>query len=125
MTDPAGARNPQPRPRWTFLTNHGHVLLMVASGQDLTVAEIAGRIGITPRATLNILSDLEDGGYLRRDRVGRRTRYAVDPHQHFRHQLTADHEIGELLAIFSDSGRDSRPADDLSDALAALSVARR
>lgn len=92
------------RPRWTFLTNHGHVLLMVASGTDLTVAEMAGRIGITPRATLSILADLEEGGYLERRREGRRTRYAVDPHRHFRHRLTADHEVGELLDIFRPPG---------------------
>ena len=89
-----------PRPAWTFLTNHGHVLLSVAGAEDARVTEIAARVGITTRATLTILKDLEDAGYLQRHRVGRRTHYTLDPHQHFRHPTTAAHEIGDLLAVF-------------------------
>lgn len=89
------------RPTWTFLTNHGHVLLAVATGTDRRVSDIAAEAGITTRATLTILNDLENAGYLRRTRVGRRTHYTLDPRRHFRHHLTADHEIGELLAIFT------------------------
>jgi predicted transcriptional regulator len=65
------------------------------------VAEIAAQVGITARATLTILKDLEDAGYLTRHRVGRRSHYTVDAHQHFRHPATAAHEVGELLAIFA------------------------
>lgn len=90
------------RPTWTFLTNHGHVLLAVATGPDRRVSDIAEEVGITTRATLTILNDLEHAGYLRRTRVGRRTHYTLDPRRRFRHHLTADHEIGELLAIFTD-----------------------
>ncbi|GAA4735389.1 hypothetical protein GCM10023328_14370 [Modestobacter marinus] len=85
--------------RWTFLTNHGHVLLAVAGAPDLRVAEIAAQVGITPRAALAILRDLEDTGYVRRTRVGRRTHYTVQPHQPFRHPAAAAHEVDELLAI--------------------------
>lgn len=88
------------RPSWTFLTNHGHVLLAVAHSADALVSEIAANVGITPRATLAILKDLEAAGYLHRHRVGRRSHYSVDTHQHFRHPATATHEVGELLAIF-------------------------
>lgn len=93
----AGAR----RPSWTLLTNHGHVLLAVAQSQDARVAEIASQVGISTRATLTILKDLEDAGYLTRCRVGRRSHYTVDAHRHFRHPATATHEVGELLAIFT------------------------
>ena len=91
---------PGERRPWTFLTNHGHVLLAVAADPDARVDDIAQRVGITPRAALAILRDLEDGGYLDRSRRGRRTHYDVRPHQPFRHPSTAHHEVGELLAIF-------------------------
>ena len=98
MTEAAEAPR---RPSWTFLTNHGHVLLAVAADPDARVADIAARVGVTQRAALSILRDLEEGGYLTRSRRGRRTHYDVRPHQHFRHPSTAAHEVDELIAIFT------------------------
>lgn len=92
----------QQRPAWTFLTNHGHVLLSVAANPDIRVAEIAGRVGITARSALQILKDLEDGGYLHRTRLGRRTRYTIQPHQHFRHPTTAAREIDGLISLLAE-----------------------
>ncbi|WP_258805444.1 helix-turn-helix transcriptional regulator [Pseudarthrobacter sp. NS4] len=102
------------RPAWTFLTNHGHVLLSVAQDPGIRVADIAGRVGITPRAALQILKDLEDGGYLHRTRVGRRTRYTIEPHQHFRHPATASQEVDGLIRLFSGTapGTTSEPQVD-------------
>jgi len=100
--DPEPSRPPAPaRPAWTFLTNHGHVLLSVAADPQARIADIAARVGITPRSTLQILKDLEDGGYLHRVRAGRRTRYALEPHQHFRHPATASGEIDGLIGLFA------------------------
>jgi hypothetical protein len=90
------------RSSWTFLTNHGHVLLAVAADPDIRVADIASRVGITPRAALQILKDLESTGYLSRTRIGRRTRYSIEPHQHFRHPTTATREIDGLIALFTE-----------------------
>ena len=108
---PAGPeKGPEPRlppspdrPKWTFLTNHGHVLLSVATDPQGRIADIAANVGITPRSTLQILKDLEDAGYLHRIRAGRRTRYAIEPHQHFRHPATATAEIDGLIGLFSDT----------------------
>ncbi len=86
---------------WTFLTNHGHVLLAVAEDPDMRVADVAALVGVTPRAALSILKDLEKGGYLHRVRVGRRTHYVIEPHQHFRHPAAANHEVDELIALFT------------------------
>jgi DNA-binding transcriptional ArsR family regulator len=91
------------RPAWAFLTNHGHVLLAVAADPEARVTDIAARVGITTRSTLQILKDLEDAGYLHRRRDGRRTRYAIEPHQHFRHPAVAGGEIDGLIGLFSPS----------------------
>jgi hypothetical protein len=104
----AGLADP-PQRSWTFLTNHGHVLLAVANSADLRVGDIAAQVGVTPRATLAILQDLEEAGYLRRTRVGRRSHYTVDAHRHFRHPATAAHEVGELLGIFTAGSPDGAP----------------
>ncbi|SHN88375.1 MarR family protein [Geodermatophilus obscurus] len=89
------------RPPWTFLTNHGHVLLAVAADPDVRVGEVAERVGITQRSTLSILRDLEDAGYLVRSRHGRRTHYELQPHRPFRHPSTAHREVDELIAVFA------------------------
>lgn len=85
---------------WTFLSNHGHVLLAVADDPQSRVRDIAQRVGITERATQQILSDLVEGGYLTKDRVGRRNEYAVVLGQPFRHPAERNRTIDDLLAIF-------------------------
>ena len=99
QADGAQTSDRPPRPSWTLLTNHGHVLLVVAQSADVRVSDIATQVEITERATLMILKDLEDGGYITRRKVGRRTHYTIDAHQHFRHPSLSAHEIGELLAV--------------------------
>lgn len=102
-----GATGPTPpgrpaRSSWTFLTNHAPVLLTVAREPDVRVADLAARVGITARAALLVLRDLEDEGYLHRERVGRRTRYRVQAHRPLRHPNEASHEVDELIAVFTD-----------------------
>jgi predicted ArsR family transcriptional regulator len=85
---------------WTLLSNHGHVLVWVSRHRDARVREIAQAVGITERATLSILRDLEDGGYLTRVPVGRRTSYVINHRRPLRHPVEADQRVGNLLALF-------------------------
>ena len=71
---------------WTFLTNHGHVLVCVARDPDATIREIANHVGITERAVQKIVSDLEANETIARFRVGRRNRYVVRRDATFRHR---------------------------------------
>lgn len=88
------------RPTWTFLTNHGHVLIAVAADPESRVRDIAERVGITERAVQGILDDLERGGYLERERVGRRNRYVLRKGGRFRHPAEAGHAVDDLLRLF-------------------------
>jgi DNA-binding MarR family transcriptional regulator len=88
------------RPAWTFLTNHGHVLIAIAADPEARVRDIAERVGITERSVQGILDDLERGGYLERERVGRRNRYLLRKGGHFRHPAEQGHAIDELLRLF-------------------------
>ncbi len=89
------------RPTWTFLTSHASVLLEVSRESDATVREIAERAGLTERQAHRVLADLVEGGYLRRERVGRRNHYSVDRGRPMRHPSVADRRIGELLEALS------------------------
>ena len=88
-------------PAWTFLSNHGHILVHLHKYPDSRVRDIADAIGITERSALSILSDLEIDGYISVERVGRRNHYRVNPNKNFRHPMESQKPIGALLKIFS------------------------
>lgn len=86
---------------WTYLSNHGHVLLAVARRPDIRVVDLAESVGLSVRAVQSILADLVADGSVERHHEGRRTAYRVHGEKHFRHPSLMDHEVGELLELFA------------------------
>lgn len=86
---------------WTFLTHHGHVLVALAQDPNLTVDQIATKVGITARATAGILNDLVDAGYVEKTKVGRNNTYTVHGDVPLRHPLNNQTQVAELLALFT------------------------
>jgi MarR family len=84
---------------WTFLTNHFHVLACLYRDSELRIRDMADLIGITERATVQILSQLEASGYLTKTRVGRRNHYTVHGELPLRHPLNSGQQVGELLRV--------------------------
>jgi len=82
---------------WTFLSNHAHVLLCLAADPNQTLPVIAEKVGVTSRAVQLILTDLIDGGYVERTKIGRRNHYRINPDGHLRHPLEAHHRIADLI----------------------------
>lgn len=68
----------RPLQRWGFLTNHALILVYVVRHPGATVRDIAAGVGVTERATLEILRQLGDDRIVDRTRVGRRNTYAVN-----------------------------------------------
>lgn len=85
--------------RWTFLSNHAHVLLLLAKDPELRLRDAAERVGITERAVQRIVADLENGRYLQRERQGRRNRYRVNRNLPLRHPIEAHRKIASLIAL--------------------------
>lgn len=83
--------------RWSFLTNHGHVLLALHCDPDLRQRDIAHAVGISEGGVKRILQDLYTCGYLEVRRIGRRNHYEVNANHSLRHPLEASHTVGELL----------------------------
>jgi predicted transcriptional regulator len=86
---------------WTFLSNHGHVLVALNKDPNLRIRDLAQEIGITERSVRSILIDLEESGYVSITRVGRRNVYQVNSALKFRHPSEASQPISALLKIFS------------------------
>jgi hypothetical protein len=83
---------------WTFLTNHAHVLVCIAADPEVRLRDVAGRVGITERAAQRILHDLVEGGYVTRQRVGRRNSYRLRLEQPMRHPVEAGYAVRDLVA---------------------------
>ena len=76
-----------------------HVLLVLSRDPSQVLREVARQVGITERAVQRIIADLEEEGFIERERVGRQNRYVLNTRQALRHHLEAHHTIGELLAL--------------------------
>lgn len=90
--------NPMPSPEWTFLSNHTHVLHCIYLWPEIRIRDIAAKVEITERAVQRIVVDLERGGYLTRERVGRQNHYRLEQGLHLRHPMERHVEVGRLLA---------------------------
>ena len=88
---------------WTFLSNHGHVLVALKDSPDARLSELAGRVGISERAIQLIVGDLERAGYVVKERSGRRNHYTVTTGQRLRHPAERDSSLDDLLSIFEGS----------------------
>lgn len=92
------ARDEKP---WTFITNHAAVLSLLAKHSRITAREISQEVGITERSVRLIISDLEKGGYIIKNREGRGVRYRVDSERSLRHKTQQDVAVGHLISILS------------------------
>ncbi len=84
---------------WTFLTNHAHVLIAISRNAEIRQRDIAEAVGLTVGAVQRIVHELEQAGYLRHEKVGRRNRYEIVEDRPLRHPLEDQHSIGELIHL--------------------------
>jgi predicted ArsR family transcriptional regulator len=91
--------DPQPSGggHWTFLSNHGHVLVCLARDPDARLRDVAAEVGITERAVQKIVADLEAAGILERQREGRRNHYRLFLDQPLRHPVESHQTVGALV----------------------------
>jgi len=84
---------------WSLLTPHAHVLLCIAKDPDTRVREIAEAVEISERGAHQIVADLVDAGFIRRMRVGRRNRYAIEEKSSLKHGPVKHRRIGSIIAL--------------------------
>jgi hypothetical protein len=97
--------------RWSFLSHHGMVLVALTRRADLRLRDLALEVGISPRATQTIVSDLVEEGFLERVRVGRRNHYQVVGDRRLPDPWAADRAMGDLVGAIARRGH-SRSAKD-------------
>ncbi|MCP5483870.1 MAG: winged helix-turn-helix transcriptional regulator [Spirochaetales bacterium] len=86
-------------PHWTFLTNHSHVLICLARDGNSVLRDVADQVGITERAVQRIVSDLEESGYIKRRKDGRRNTYRLNLSKPLRHPVEQNCTIEALVSM--------------------------
>jgi predicted transcriptional regulator len=109
--------------RWTFLTNHAHVLLCLARSPELRLRDVAALVGVTERAVQRIIADLEEAGYLTRRRHGRQNHYEIEQDLPLRHAVESHQTVRAFIGMAMPTTRRPRTPDQVPAAAAALPVA--
>jgi len=98
----SAARSESGGGRWTFLTNHSHVLILLSRNPNIVLREVAIRVGITERAVQRIIADLEEAEIIEREKVGRQNHYRILSEQSLRHPIESHKTIGDLLSLINE-----------------------
>lgn len=96
---------------WTFLTDHAHVLVLLARDPRIDVPRLAADVGLSVERVATVLDDLERSGYIRRERRDGGTLTVIDRTRPLRHPVERHHPVGRLLHAVQS------PADVLRDRL--------
>jgi hypothetical protein len=95
---------------WSFLTNHGRVLLCIAHDPGVRLRDIAASVGITERSAYAIVTDLAAAGYAVKQKDGRRNRYQIQAHLPLPEPTSQRLAIGEVLALLAGATAGRQPA---------------
>src|SRR5438270_7047658 len=86
-------------PSWTFLTNHGQVLVCIARDPGVRLRDIGERVRIIEWGVYWIVAEFADVGYITRQRNGRRNQYTINARLPLPDTIAREQNIGQLLEI--------------------------
>jgi DNA-binding IclR family transcriptional regulator len=85
--------------KWSFLTNHARALVCIANDPGVRLRDIAATLGITERSAFAIVTDLTAGGYVVKEKEGRRNRYRIQDHLPVREAVGRELTVGEVIEL--------------------------
>jgi predicted transcriptional regulator len=83
---------------WRFVTNHAHVLAVIAADPTARLRDVAAAVGITERGVAQIVRDLEEAGYVTKTR----NEYAVHDNLALRHPRHRHRTVRELIQFLEE-----------------------
>ena len=81
------------------MSNHAQVLFCVSDDPGMRMRDIGARVGITERAVHRIVDELVVGGFVTRERRGRRNHYAVVETSQLPDKLVHEQRVVDLLRL--------------------------
>ena len=82
---------------WSFITNHGAVLAIIAQHQAIKAAEIAKKLEITERSVRRVIADLSAEGYITKKYQSGVNHYQINTERPLRRKIQQSIKIKELL----------------------------
>lgn len=77
----------------------------------MVLREVAAHIGITERAVQRIIAELEEEGFIERERIGRQNHYRILSRRPLRHPIEAHRTIGDLLNLIGEGSTRSKSSE--------------
>lgn len=92
---------------WSFLSDHGRVLLFLTHDPDMHPLDLAERLSITERSAYGILDDLAAAGYISEHKGGCRGGAQSVAQEQLPEPISREKTFREVLALFM--GADDGP----------------
>ncbi|MFT6835171.1 MAG: putative transcriptional regulator [Francisellaceae bacterium] len=80
-----------------FLTRYAHILLLIHKKKNITIREMALKIGITERTIIMLIGELVIENYIFITRVGRCNVYQININKSLNHNLEKYCNVSQLL----------------------------
>jgi DNA-binding MarR family transcriptional regulator len=85
--------------KWGFVTNYAVVLTFLNNFPTMTAREMAEKSGVTERHIRKIIADLENDGYIWKEKQGRRIYYHINPASPVLGPNINDMVLGDLIKV--------------------------
>lgn len=89
---------------WSFITNHGAVLAIIAQHQAIKAAEIAKKLEITERSVRRVIADLSAEGYITKKYQSGVNHYQINTERPLRRKIQQSIKVKELLKALGQNG---------------------
>jgi predicted transcriptional regulator len=86
---------------WTVFTNHAHVMILLSQDPKMVLREVALKIGITERAVQKIVADLQESGFIIKEKRGRSNHYKLIFDKPLRHPIEAHKKVKEVIQLIN------------------------
>jgi DeoR/GlpR family transcriptional regulator of sugar metabolism len=82
---------------WSFITNHGAVLAIIAQNKTIKATDIAILLEITERSVRRVIADLCEAGYITKTYKGGVNHYKINPDMPLRRRIQQSVKVRNLL----------------------------
>jgi hypothetical protein len=96
---------------WSFVSNHGRVLVFLADDPGMRLHDMAARLHITERSAQGIVNDLTAAGFISKHKDDRRNRDQIVARQPLPEPITREKIFREALALLPGAAAGQPPAE--------------